>query len=230
MPSTTCPQTQLSNNSTCSTCGKAFKNTKGLTRHKQNVQRYNQRQQELDELPINTIAEFKQILIAEIHKRLPLNFRSMGKKLVTIPCPESLFFSVFAGNIHYFSKAKGIYRCIFRGCDAYKILAKILNSDQWGKKTYSQNQQTYVVCLDPAPLNHPNFQRQSEEIDPLEQLLQSSIEKTKTKARRPRFLRGEILIEWKKKISKEVNGITNVAGYMFFNFYIAQSRCINYTV
>jgi hypothetical protein len=76
-----------SNNSTCTTCEKEFKNSKGLARHQQNVQRYNKRQQELDELPVNTAAEFKQILVAEIQKRLPLNFRSMGKKLFS----ESIF-------------------------------------------------------------------------------------------------------------------------------------------
>jgi hypothetical protein len=217
MPSVTLPQ---SNNSTCTVCKKEFKNSKGLARHQQNIQRYNKRQQELDELPVNTVAEFKQILVAEIQKRLPLNFRSMGKKLFSIPCPESIFFSIFAGNIHYYFKARGIYRCIFRSHDAYQILSKILNSDQWGKRIYSQNQQTYVVCLDPIPSS--NSQNQPEEIDPLEQLLQSTIKKPNTiKTRRPRFLRGEILIEWKKKKSK-VNGIVNMVGYIHFNFYIAQ--------
>ena len=110
MPSATLPQ---SNNSTCSTCKKEFKSSKGLARHQQNVQRYNKRHQELDKLPANTVAEFKRILVAEIHKKLPLNFRSMGKKLFSIPCPESVFFSIFTGNIHYYSKARGIYRCIF---------------------------------------------------------------------------------------------------------------------
>ena len=131
--------------------------------------------------------EFKQILVVEIHKKLPLNFRSMGKKLVSIPCPESIFFSIFAGYIHYYSKVKGIYRCIFRGNDAYQVLGKILNSDQWGKKVYLQNQQTYVVCLDPIPWNIPDSHNQLEEIDPLEQLIQSTIKKHNK--RRPRFLR-----------------------------------------
>src|SRR5436190_807485 len=189
MPSAilTPPITPLSNDSLCSacstcfTCGKEFKNSKGLARHKQIVQKYNQRQQELDELPVNTITEFKQIIITEIHKKLPLNFRSMGKKLISIPCPESLFFSIFTGNIHYYSKAKGNYKCIFRGRGAYQVLGEILNSDQWGKKVYSQNQQTYVVCLDQVPLNSPDSQNQleNEEIDPLEQLSQSSIENTR---------------------------------------------------
>ncbi|CAB4403220.1 unnamed protein product [Rhizophagus irregularis] len=176
MPSVTLPQ---SNNSTCSTCKKEFKNSKGLARHQQNVRRYNKRHQELDELPVNTVVEFKQILVAEIHKKLPLNFKSMGKKLFSIPCPESIFFSIFA------------------------VLSKILNSDQWGKRIYSQRQQTYVVCLDPIPWNvSNNLQDQSKEIDPLEQLLQSTTRKQhKTiRTRRPRFLRGEILIEWKKNV------------------------------
>jgi hypothetical protein len=203
-----------SNNSTCSTCKKEFKNSKGLARHQQNVQRYNRRQQDLDELPVNTVAEIKRILVAEIHKQLPLSFRSMGKKLLSIPCPESIFFSIFSGYIHYYSKVKGIYRCIFRGYDAYQVLGEILNSDQWGKRIYSQNQQTYVVCLDPV-----SDSQNQEEIDLLIQLIQSTIKKHNT--RRPRFLRGEILIEWKKKKSK-VNGVVNTAGYIHFNFYIAQ--------
>jgi len=148
----------------------------------------------------------------------------MGRKTVSIPCPESLFFSIFTGNIHYYSKAKKIYRCIFRGHNAYQVIGEILDSNQWGKKVYSQNQQTYVVCLDPVSWNSDS-QNQLEDVDPLEQLLRSSIEKHKIiQTRRPRFLRGEVLIEWKKRKFKEVNGIKNMAGYIYFNFYIAQSR------
>ncbi|PKY49518.1 hypothetical protein RhiirA4_465550 [Rhizophagus irregularis] len=100
-----------------------------------------------------------------------------------------------------------------------------------GKKVYSQNQETYVVCLDPVSWNSsnsPSSQNQlDDDMDPFEQLLQSSIKNCKsktTKKRRPRFLRGEILIEWKKKVSKEINGFVNMAGYVYINFYIAQSR------
>ncbi|RHZ86207.1 hypothetical protein Glove_53g57 [Diversispora epigaea] len=113
--------------------------------------------QELDEIPINTIDEFKQIIVAEIHRKLTLSFRSMGS-------------------------------------NSYEILSNIFNSEQWGKKIYSQNQVTYIVCADPIPWNN-NLQDQStEEIDPLEKLLHSSIKKIKIK-KRPRFLRREILIE-----------------------------------
>ncbi|GET52840.1 hypothetical protein GLOIN_2v1771468 [Rhizophagus irregularis DAOM 181602=DAOM 197198] len=64
MPSATLSCTQLPNNFFCSTCRKGFKNSK----------------------------EFKQVLVSEIHKKLSLNFRSTGKKTISIPCPESLFF------------------------------------------------------------------------------------------------------------------------------------------
>ena len=208
-------------NSRCSTCKKEFKNPKGLALHKKYIQKYNQRNQELDEIPLNTINEFKNILVTEIRKKLTLSFRSMGKKLVTIPYLESIYFSVFAGHIHYYSNVKRIYRCIFRGSDAYQVLREIFNSDNWGKKDFSQNQQTYVVCIDPIPWNY-DFQNQIEEIDPLEKLLQTSITKYKIK-RRPQFLRGEILIEWKKKTFKEINGNINKVGYLYINFYISQS-------
>ncbi|CAB4395951.1 unnamed protein product [Rhizophagus irregularis] len=75
MPSATLSCTQLPNNFFCSTCGKGFKNSKGLTRHKIIVRKYNQNQ-ELDELPFNIVAEFKQVLVSEIHKKLSLNFRN----------------------------------------------------------------------------------------------------------------------------------------------------------
>ncbi|RHZ46309.1 hypothetical protein Glove_627g47 [Diversispora epigaea] len=116
------PSTTLSL-SRCSTCGKEYKNSKGLTQHKYYVQQYNQRQQELDELPINTINEFKQIIVTEIHRKLTPSFRSMGKKTLTILCTES--------------------------SNSYEILSSIFNSEQWGKKIYSQNQVTYIVCADP---------------------------------------------------------------------------------
>ena len=39
----------------------------------------------------------------------------------------------------------------------------------------------------------------------------------------PKFLRGKILIEWKKHVSKEINENLCKAGYIYFNFYISQS-------
>lgn len=54
-----------------------------------------------------------------------------------------------------------------------------------GKKVYSQNQETYVVCLDPvswnSSINSPSSQNQlDDDMDPLEQLLQSSIKNCKS--------------------------------------------------
>ncbi|PKY53433.1 hypothetical protein RhiirA4_471633 [Rhizophagus irregularis] len=222
------PHTPSNNFLLCTTCGKQFKNSRGLMQHTRIVQRYNQRQ-DLDKLPANIISEFKEILVAEIHKKLVLNFKYMGKKLVSIPCPESLFFSIFSGHIHYYSKTRRNYKCIFRGDGAYQILGEILNSDQWGKRVYSQNQETYVVYLEPAPWNPNLYDQPEEEIDPLEQLIiqQQSLIKKYKRTRRPKFLREEILIEWKKRISKEINENICTAGYIFFNFFISQSQNFN---
>ncbi|PKC52948.1 hypothetical protein RhiirA1_480323 [Rhizophagus irregularis] len=62
----------------CSTCGRQFKSSRGLTQHTRVIKKYNQRQG-LDDVPANTISEFKEILVMEIHKKLVLNFRSMRK-------------------------------------------------------------------------------------------------------------------------------------------------------
>ncbi|PKC69521.1 hypothetical protein RhiirA1_455932 [Rhizophagus irregularis] len=130
MPSATLSCTQLPNNFFCSTCGKGFKNSKGLTRHKIIVRKYNQNQ-ELDELPFNIVAEFKQVLVSEIHKKLSLNFRT-----------------------------KKISRCIFRGFNAYQEL----NPVSWN-----------------SSINSPSSQNQlDDDMDPLEQLLQSSIKNCKS--------------------------------------------------
>ncbi|PKK74671.1 hypothetical protein RhiirC2_774503 [Rhizophagus irregularis] len=189
----------------CTTCRKQFKNSRGLMQHTRIVQRYNQRQ-DLDKLSANTISEFKEILVVEIHKKLVLNFKSMGKKLVFIPYPESLFFSIFSGHIHYYSKTRRNYKCIFRGDGAYQILGEILNSDQWGKRVYSQNQETYVVCLESASWNLNLYDQLEEEIDPFEQLIiqQQSLIKKYKRTRRPKFLCGEILIEWKNAYQKKL--------------------------
>ena len=122
------------------------RNKRKFVEHSRIIKKYNQRQ-DLNELLANTIVEFKEILVMEIHKKLVLNFRSMGRKLVFVPYPKSIFFSIFSGHIHYYSRTKRNYRCIFQGDDAYQILSEILNSNQWEKKVYSQNQETYVVCL-----------------------------------------------------------------------------------
>ncbi|CAG8852878.1 3655_t:CDS:1, partial [Gigaspora margarita] len=66
--------------------------------------KYNKKRNDLDKLPFRTVAEFKVTLIALIHQKLSLNFKSMGKQILIVPCPESLFYSIFSGHIYYYSK------------------------------------------------------------------------------------------------------------------------------
>ncbi|CAG8543391.1 783_t:CDS:2, partial [Rhizophagus irregularis] len=49
------------------------------------------------------------------------------------------------------------------------------------------------------------------EINPLEQLIHQQSKNYK-KTRRPKFLREEILVEWKKRVSREINGNLCTAG------------------
>ncbi|CAG8677591.1 22840_t:CDS:2, partial [Gigaspora margarita] len=89
------------------------------------VKKFNTRQSNIDKLPKEIITEFKNIIVSLIHHNLLLNFKSMGKQTLSIPCPESLFYAIFSEHIYHYSKRTGAY------------------------KFYSQNQQTYVVYQDP---------------------------------------------------------------------------------
>ncbi|KAF0552123.1 hypothetical protein F8M41_022550 [Gigaspora margarita] len=113
------------------------------------VKKFNTRQSNIDKLPKGIITKFKSIVVSLIHHNLPLNFKLIGKQTLSIPCPESLFYAIFSGHIHHYSKRTGAYKCKFCRTSAYQTLAKILNSEKWGRKVYSQNQQIYVVCQDP---------------------------------------------------------------------------------
>ncbi|CAG8832312.1 45604_t:CDS:2, partial [Gigaspora margarita] len=109
-----------------------FKSKRGLSYHNTMVKKFNIRQPNIDKLPKGIITEFKNIIISFIHHNLLLNFKSMGKQTLSIPCPESLFYAIFSGHIHHYSKHTGAYKCKFCGTSAYQTLAKILKSEKWG--------------------------------------------------------------------------------------------------
>ncbi|CAG8811777.1 32207_t:CDS:1 [Gigaspora margarita] len=110
----------------------------------------------------------------------------MGKQTLSISCPESLFYAIFSGHIYHYSKYTGAYKCKFCGTSAYQTLAKILNSEKWCHKVYSQNQQTYIVCQDPISCEN------KDDLDPL-LLLNTNLPSNKPK--KSRILHGEVLVE-----------------------------------
>ncbi|PKY39193.1 hypothetical protein RhiirA4_452351 [Rhizophagus irregularis] len=110
----------------CNICGKLFKKRGELTRHLNVVAKYNSLHSDLDTLPENTIHQFKVILVHYIRKRLPKEYRQLGKQTVSIPTTESQFYAVFKNHIHYYSVTKDIYKCIFCGDSSNQVLSNIL--------------------------------------------------------------------------------------------------------
>ncbi|CAG8554699.1 41267_t:CDS:1 [Gigaspora margarita] len=191
---------------TCLICGKSFKSLQGLNLYQTIVCKYNKKRSDLDKLPFHTVAEFKVTLIGLIHQKLSLNFKSMGKQTLIVPCLESLFYLIFSGHIHYYSKRTSKYKCIFHGDTVYQRLAKIFNNPNWGRKFYNQNQQTYIVCKDSDRFVNIIEHNKEEEINPLEILTQnnSSVNQLSNKSKKSRVLQEEFLVEWKKNKLKKL--------------------------
>ncbi|CAG8689035.1 19368_t:CDS:1 [Gigaspora margarita] len=104
-----------------------------------------------------------------IYQKLFNNFKHMGHQSFHAPCSESLFFEVFQDHIYYFKT--NIYKCIFRGQNAYQTLAQVFDSNEWDQKFYKQNQQTYIVIQEKFHLSNKSNAHTIEEsemdIDPL---------------------------------------------------------------
>nr|CAG8516773.1 6248_t:CDS:2 [Entrophospora candida] len=99
----------------CSICGKKFKSLY------------------LDRLPTNIIAEFKEILTMEIHKKLVLNFRTKGK-----------------------------YKCIFQGEKAYEIINPVpwnpsTSHNQSEEEVHPLEQLIYQQSLIKKQARQPQF-------------------------------------------------------------------------
>ncbi|RIB02357.1 hypothetical protein C2G38_2228038 [Gigaspora rosea] len=153
----------------------------------------------------------------------------MGKQTLIVPCPESLFYSIFSGHIHYYSKHTSKYKCIFHGDTAYQELAKIFNNPNWGRKFYNQNQQTYIVCKDyDRFVNIIEHNKEEEEIDTLEILTQNnlSVSQLSNKSKKSRVLQREFLVEWKKKQIKKADGNCCCIGQIHFSFFISQAQIL----
>ena len=192
----------------CNVCGKLFRKKGGLTRHLNIITKYNILHPNIDILPESIIHQFKGILVHYIHKQLLRGHKQLGKQTVSVPATESQFYAVFKNHIHYYSARKSIYKCIFRGTLANQVLANILEMQEWGVKFYDQQQRTYVVLCD------DNSNVEADEENPIIQV---------SKQRKPRYKRGQLVVEWKQQKNIDFNGNFTRAGHIYFHFFNSQA-------
>ncbi|CAG8581786.1 23586_t:CDS:2, partial [Racocetra persica] len=154
--------------------------SESLKGHYNTIKKYNTPYSDLDTIPASSLQEFKDILIQQIHHHLPLSFTRMGRKVLSIPCTESLFVGIFAGHIYQFSSSPRTYKCRFHGESAYSTLTKILENSKWGQKYYNQNQQTYIVFeqLSKQTSSNTNITENQDDINLLEHLILKTDEVT----------------------------------------------------
>ncbi|RIB07707.1 hypothetical protein C2G38_2213621 [Gigaspora rosea] len=172
----------------CEVCRKMFRTERGLNRHKKVVQKYNIRRDGLYTLPLEAIKQFKTYLIYIIRSKLKEHFKQSGKQTLSFPCLESLFFGVFEGYIHYFNCKNCSYKCFFQGPDAYSQLANILNNQDWGRKFFDDDHQTFALLFD------------------------AQAEKREQYKKKPRL--PKLTIEWKLKSQKDAKNNQALAGYI----------------
>jgi hypothetical protein len=177
----------------CEICKVLYKTKRGLTRHQNIVQKYNIRREGLYILPSEAINQFKADLVHIIGSKLKEHFKQSGKQNLSFPCLESLFFGVFEGYIHHFNYKNGGYKCIFQGQNAYTQLANLLNNQNWGRKFFDNNQQTFVLLFD-----------------------------GQAEARVKKSSLPKLVIEWKTKNKEDSKGNQTSAGYMHLCFYTQQ--------
>ncbi|CAG8763057.1 33933_t:CDS:1, partial [Gigaspora margarita] len=170
-------------------------------------------------IPNKMLKEFKQTMVFLIHQKLFNNFKYMGHQSFHASCSESLFFRVFQGHIHY-SKAN-IYKCIFRGQNAYQTLAQVFNSNEWDQKFYKQNQQIYIVIQEEFYSSNKSniYTIEESEID-IDSLLQLVAKRPQKQYHKPKFTYSEILVKWYCKRKIEEDKTVCVAGFIYMHFLL----------
>ncbi|RIB01533.1 hypothetical protein C2G38_2150415 [Gigaspora rosea] len=128
-------------------CGITYKTKRGLNRHQSIVRKYNIRREGLCVLPFEAVNQFKKELTYIIGSKLKAHYSQSGRQALSFPCLESLFFEIFKGYIHYFNRKNNSYKCFFHGPDAYMQLASIFNNQNWGRKFFDNDQQTFILLF-----------------------------------------------------------------------------------
>ncbi|PKK63162.1 hypothetical protein RhiirC2_789304 [Rhizophagus irregularis] len=153
------------------------------------------------------IDQFKADLVHIIGSKLKEHFKQSGKQSLSFPCLESLFFGVFEGYIHYFNYKSGSYKCFFQGPDTYTQLATLLNNQNWGRKYFDNNQQTFVLLFNGQAEEKVNCNLFEEQI---------------LKYRKKRSNLPKLTVEWKTKSKRDAKDNQTSAGYIHLSFYTQQ--------
>ena len=82
----------------------------------------------------------------------------------------------------------------------------------WGVKFYDQQQCTYVVLRDDS---------NNIEIDDKNPVAQAM--STIKKLHKPKYKRGQLIVEWKQQKNIDFNGNYTQAGHVYFHFYNSQA-------
>jgi hypothetical protein len=183
----------------CKVCLRSFSSERGLLLHRTTISSYNRPKEHVDMLPSQTVEEFQRIFVFFIHKKLKKNPIKYRRQKVTLPCTKSQFFSIFRGYIH--STRGSIYKCFFKGSWGKKQLDSIFNGKEWSEKHHGKDkgeEKNYktIVLLEP-PSNQEDINKKC-------------------------YRMGEVVIEWKEKMEREINNKICYAGLATMNFYVAQ--------
>ncbi|CAG8838281.1 14474_t:CDS:2, partial [Gigaspora margarita] len=142
----------------CEICETIYKTQRGLMCYQRIVQKYNIRHKGLYMLPSQAIKQFKADLVYIIGSKE--HYSWLGKQTITFSCLESLFFGVFKGHIHYFNHRNHSYKCFFHRPDAYSQLASLFKNQNWRRKFFSNDQQTFILLFN-TQAQKANYKKKS---------------------------------------------------------------------
>jgi hypothetical protein len=199
------------NNTECTICKKHFKSSRGLSRHKSIVRKYNETPAGQEKIPNFLINKLKENIVYLIHRRLSKNSKNTGLQTVFMACPVELFKVIFKNYIHYYTKKTGALKCVFRDSTGYQELAGVFNNSNWGVKYHTQKQQTYVQLVPSCGYLREN---------PLIKLRQKKAALTTKK--KSRYPYGEVIIEWKQKKDTDAKGNDCQGGFIYIHFFVSK--------
>ncbi|CAG8497819.1 19580_t:CDS:2 [Cetraspora pellucida] len=181
----------------CLICEKGFKSLQDLKLHQTIVYKYNKRCKDLDKILLQTITEFKAILVALIHRKLSLNFKFIGKQTLIVPSYQELakIFNNSNWGKKFYNQNQQTY-----------VVCK--DSDRFANIIEHSIEKEEINPLELLVQNNLLANQQS------------------NKSKRSQIFREEVLIEWKKKQVKEANDNCCYIGQIHFLFFTSQAQLL----